>query len=227
MRYQNKKFLINAVTIFPEAFNSLLNISIIGSARKKGIWELITTNIKKFSENNDIDDKPYGGGPGMILKADALQNAFTNAVSNLENHTNNYNKIMLSPRGERLNQNIVKELSNSEGIIIVCGRYEGVDQRFIEYNKLREISLGDFVLSGGEPAAMAMIDAIIRLLPNVLGNPESLLEESFNDDLIEYQQYTKPRIWKNLKVQNVLLSGNHKKIKEWRLKKSIAKKKDR
>ena len=132
---------------------------------------------------------------------------------------------MLSPRGERLNQNIVKELSNSEGIIIVCGRYEGVDQRFIEYNKLREISLGDFVLSGGEPAALAMIDAIIRLLPNVLGNPESLLEESFNNDLIEYQQYTKPRIWKNLKVPNVLLSGNHKKIKEWRLKKSIAKKK--
>ena len=96
MRYQNKKFLINAVTIFPEAFNSLLNISIIGSARKKGIWELITTNIKKFSENNDIDDKPYGGGPGMILKADALQNAFTNAVSNLENHTNNYTFQLLN-----------------------------------------------------------------------------------------------------------------------------------
>ena len=137
---------------------------------------------------------------------------------------------MLTPRGERLNQDIVKELSKTEGLIIICGRYEGIDQRFVDYNGLREISLGDFVLSGGEPAAVSLIDAIVRLLPNVLGNPNSLLEESFNDNLIEYLQYTKPRVWKNIKVPDVLLSGDHKKIKDWRLKNSITfkkKKKDR
>jgi tRNA (guanine37-N1)-methyltransferase len=231
MKFSQKKFLINAVTIFPEAFKGLLDISIIGSARKKGIWDLRVTDIKKFADkNNNIDDKPYGGGPGMILKADVLQNAYNKALSTIEESTNKYQKIMLTPRGKRLNQDIVKELSKSEGLIIVCGRYEGVDQRFIDYNELREISLGDFVLSGGEPAAVALIDAIIRLLPNVLGNPSSLLEESFNNDLLEYLQYTKPRVWKNIKVPEVLLSGDHKKIKEWRLKNSITfkkKKKDR
>ena len=134
---------------------------------------------------------------------------------------------MLTPRGKRLDQKIIKEFSKAEGMIIVCGRYEGVDQRFIDYNKLQEVSIGDFVLSGGEPAAVSIIDAVIRLLPGVLGNPSSLLEESFNNDLIEHQHYTKPEIWQNIKVPDVLLSGNHKKIKEWRSEKSIIiKKKD-
>jgi len=231
MKFSQKKFLINAVTIFPQAFEGLLDVSIIGSARKKGIWDLQITDIKDFvDKSNNIDDKPYGGGPGMIIKADVLQNAYNEALSTIEESTKKYQKIMLTPRGKRLNQDIVKELSKSEGLIIVCGRYEGVDQRFIDYNELREISVGDFVLSGGEPAAVTLIDAIIRLLPNVLGNPSSLLEESFNNDLIEYLQYTKPRVWKNIKVPEVLLSGDHKKIKEWRLKNSITfkkKKKDR
>ena len=220
MKFSQKKFLINAITIFPEAFKGLLDISIIGSARKKGIWDLQITDIKNFADkNNNIDDKPYGGGPGMILKADVLQNAYDDAIANIEKNTKKYQKIMLTPRGKRLNQDIVKEFSKSEGLVIVCGRYEGVDQRFIDYNGLREISVGDFVLSGGEPAAVTLIDAVIRLLPNVLGNPSSLLEESFNNDLIEYIQYTKPRNWKNIKVPEVLLSGDHKKIKEWRLRK--------
>ena len=231
MKFRQKKFLINAITIFPQAFEGLLDISIIGSARKKGIWDLQITDIKDFvDKSNNIDDKPYGGGPGMIIKADVLQNAYNEALSTIEESTKKYQKIMLTPRGKRLNQDIVKELSKSEGLIVVCGRYEGVDQRFIDYNELREISVGDFVLSGGEPAAVTLIDAIIRLLPNVLGNPSSLLEESFNNDLIEYLQYTKPRVWKNLKVPEVLLSGDHKKIKDWRLENSIAfnkKKKDR
>ena len=231
MKFNQKKFLINAVTIFPQAFEGLLDISIIGSARKKGIWDLKITDIKDFvDKSNNIDDKPYGGGPGMILKADVLQNAYNKALSTIEESTKKYQKIMLTPRGKRLNQDIVKELSKSEGLIVVCGRYEGVDQRFIDYNELREISVGDYVLSGGEPAAVTLIDAIIRLLPNVLGNPSSLLEESFNNDLIEYLQYTKPRVWKNIKVPEVLLSGDHKKIKDWRLENSIAfnkKKKDR
>ena len=231
MKFSQKKFLINAVTIFPEAFKGLLDISIIGSARKKGIWDLQITDIKNFADkNNNIDDKPYGGGPGMILKADVLQYAYEDAIANMEKNTKKFQKIMLTPRGTRLNQDIVKEFSKSEGLVIVCGRYEGVDQRFIDYNDLREISVGDFVLSGGEPAAVTLIDAVIRLLPNVLGNPSSLVEESFNNDLIEYIQYTKPRNWKNIKVPQVLLSGDHKKIKEWRLKNSIIfkkKKKDR
>ena len=231
MKFRQKKFLINAITIFPQAFEGLLDISIIGSARKKGIWDLQITDIKDFvDKSNNIDDKPYGGGPGMILKAEVLQNAYNKALSAIEESTKKYQKIMLTPRGKRLNQDIVKELSKSEGLIVVCGRYEGVDQRFIDYNELREISVGDFILSGGEPAAVTLIDAVIRLLPNVLGNPSSLIEESFNNDLIEYLQYTKPRVWKNLKVPEVLLSGDHKKIKDWRLENSIAfnkKKKDR
>jgi tRNA (guanine37-N1)-methyltransferase len=231
MKFSQKKFLINAVTIFPEAFKGLLDISIIGSARKKGIWDLQITDIKNFADkNNNIDDKPYGGGPGMILKADTLQYAYEDAIANMEKNTKKYQKIMLTPRGTRLNQDIVKEFSKSDGLVIVCGRYEGVDQRFIDYNDLREISVGDFVLSGGEPAAVTLIDAVIRLLPNVLGNPSSLVEESFNNDLIEYIQYTKPRNWKNITVPQVLLSGDHKKIKDWRLKNSIIfkkKKKDR
>ena len=231
MKFSQKKFLINAVTIFPEAFKGLLDISIIGSARKKGIWDLQITDIKNFADkNNNIDDKPYGGGPGMILKADTLQYAYEDAIANMEKNTKKYQKIMLTPRGTRLNQDIVKEFSKSDGLVIVCGRYEGVDQRFIDYNDLREISVGDFVLSGGEPAAVTLIDAVIRLLPNVLGNPSSLVEESFNNDLIEYIQYTKPRNWKNITVPQVLLSGDHTKIKDWRLKNSIIfkkKKKDR
>ena len=231
MKFRQKKFLINAITIFPQAFEGLLDISIIGSARKKGIWDLQITDIKNFADkNNNIDDKPYGGGPGMILKADTLQYAYEDAIANMEKNTKKYQKIMLTPRGTRLNQDIVKEFSKSDGLVIVCGRYEGVDQRFIDYNDLREISVGDFVLSGGEPAAVTLIDAVIRLLPNVLGNPSSLVEESFNNDLIEYIQYTKPRNWKNITVPQVLLSGDHKKIKDWRLKNSIIfkkKKKDR
>ena len=231
MKFSQKKFLINIVTIFPQAFKELLDISIIGNARKQGIWDLQITDIKNFTnKSNNIDDKPYGGGPGMILRPDIMQNAYEEAVTTIEKSTKKYQKIMLTPRGERLNQDIVKELSKTEGLIIICGRYEGIDQRFVDYNGLREISLGDFVLSGGEPAAVTLIDAIVRLLPNVLGNPNSLLEESFNDNLIEYLQYTKPRVWKNIKVPDVLLSGDHKKIKDWRLKNSIIfkkKKKDR
>ena len=228
MDERKKTFYINTLTIFPEAFINFQDISIIGNARRKKIWDLQITDIKKFSDkNNNIDDKPYGGGPGMILKADVLQNAYEQAICDMEKKITHYHKIMLTPRGERLKQKTIEDLSNSEGMIIINGRYEGVDQRFVDYNNLREVSIGDFVISGGEAAAITLIDAVVRLLPGVLGNPSSLLEESFNNDLIEYQQYTKPKIWKNIEVPSVLLSGNHKKIKQWRLEKSITKKKDR
>ena len=228
MGERQKTFYINTLTIFPEAFITFQDISIIGNARRKKIWDLQITDIKKFSDkNNNIDDKPYGGGPGMILKADVLQNAYEQAICDMEKKITHYHKIMLTPRGERLKQKTIEDLSESEGMIIINGRYEGVDQRFVDYHNLREVSIGDFVISGGEPAAITLIDAVVRLLPGVLGNPSSLLEESFNNDLIEYQQYTKPKIWKNIEVPSVLLSGNHKKIKQWRLEKSITKKKDR
>ena len=228
MDERKKTFYINTLTIFPEAFINFQDISIIGNARRNKIWDLQITDIKKFSDkNNNIDDKPYGGGPGMILKADVLQNAYEQAICDMEKKITHYHKIMLTPRGERLKQKTIEDLSNSEGMIIINGRYEGVDQRFVDYNNLREVSIGDFVISGGEAAAIILIDAVVRLLPGVLGNPSSLLEESFNNDLIEYQQYTKPKIWKNIEVPSVLLSGNHKKIKQWRLEKSITKKKDR
>lgn len=228
MSKKNKTFHINILTLFPEAFKNLLDISVIGSARKKKIWNMQITDIKNFSDKNkNIDDKPYGGGPGMILKPDVLQSAYNEALDAVEKKISNFHRIMLTPRGKRLDQQIVREFSKAEGMIIVCGRYEGVDQRFIDYNELQEVSIGDFVLSGGEPAAVSIIDAVIRLLPGVLGNPSSLLEESFNNDLIEHQHYTKPEMWKNIKVPDVLLSGNHKKIKEWRSEKSIiTKKKD-
>ena len=228
MGERKKTFYINTLTIFPEAFINFQDISIIGNARRKKIWDLQITDIKKFSDkNNNIDDKPYGGGPGMILKADVLQNAYEQAICDMEKKITHYHKIMLTPRGERLKQKTIEDLSKSEGMIIINGRYEGVDQRFVDYNNLREVSIGDFVISGGEAAAITLIDAVVRLLPGVLGNPSSLLEESFNNDLIEHQQYTKPKIWKNIEVPSVLLSGNHKKIKQWRLEKSITKKKDR
>ena len=161
------------------------------------------------------------GGPGMIMKPDVLQSAYNEALDATEKKISNFHRIMLTPRGKRLDQKIIKEFSKAEGMIIVCGRYEGVDQRFIDYNKLQEVSIGDFVLIGGEPAAVSIIDAVIRLLPGVLGNPSSLLEESFNNDLIEHQHYTKPEIWQNIKVPDVLLSEITKKIKEWRSEKSI------
>ena len=228
MGERKKTFYINTLTIFPEAFINFQDISIIGNARRKKIWDLQITDIKKFSDkNNNIDDKPYGGGPGTILKADVLQNAYEQAICDMEKKIAHYHKIMLTPRGERLKQKTIEDLSKSEGMIIINGRYEGVDQRFVDYNNLREVSIGDFVISGGEAAAITLIDAVVRLLPGVLGNPSSLLEESFNNDLIEHQQYTKPKIWKNIEVPSVLLSGNHKKIKQWRLEKSITKKKDR
>ncbi len=222
MNYKNKKFLVNTLTLLPEAFLGLLDVSILGNAKKKGIWDLEITDIKEFAnKGRKVDDKPFGGGPGMILKPDVLQSAYEYSVKSINKKVSNYHKIMLTPRGERLNQSIVRELSQGEGMILVCGRYEGVDQRFIDFNDLREISLGDFVISGGEAAALTLIDAVVRLLPNTLGNPLSLNEESFNNNLIEYLQYTKPRSWNNLEVPSILLSGNHNKIREWRLQKSL------
>ena len=216
-------FRINVITLFPEIFPGSLDVSIISKARKNKIWDLKATNIKDFvSDKKRIDDVSFGGGPGMIMKAEILQRAYDQAVKSFRKENfEKVEKIMLTPSGEELNQEMVYDISKKNGLILVCGRYEGVDERFIEKNKLRKISIGKYVLSGGEVAAMVLSEAVIRLLPNVLGNVESKIEESFNEGLLEYPQYTKPRVWNGLKVPEILFSGNHENIKKWRKNKSI------
>jgi len=216
-------FKINIITAFPEIFPGSLDVSVLARARQNKIWDLNTVDIKKFaSKNRNIDDKPFGGGPGMVVRADVLQKAYEKAkefFSNIE--FKNIEKIMLTPSGEEFNHNIAEDFTKKKGLLVVCGRYEGVDERFIEYNDLRKISIGKYVLCGGESAALVISESVIRLLPSVLGNDKSKSEESFIDGMLEYPHYTKPRVWKNLSVPEVLLSGNHKNIKIWKKEKAI------
>ena len=214
--------IFKVLTLFPEIFPGPLEFSITGKALYKKKFSVKTINIRDFSENKakTVDDPPYGGGAGMILKPNILQNCLDFSKKKCKKK----NKIiLLSASGKRFNQKLAKKFTKFDELIIVCGRYEGVDQRFIEANKIEEISIGDFVLSGGEIPAIILIDTCVRLIPEVLGNKNSLKSESFHDDLLEYPQYTKPLDWDGMKVPSVLLNGNHKEISEWRLKKSIEK----
>ena len=227
MKFSQKKFLINTVTIFPQAFKELLDISIIGNARKKGIWDLQITDIKNFTnKSNNIDDKPYGGGPGMILRPDVVEKALLSI--NSEAKKDKILRIFLTPSGKTLNQKKLTEYSKLEELIILCGRFEGVDQRAINVLNFEEISLGDYILAGGESAAQVLVEGCIRLIPGVLGQPESLLEESFSNNLLEYPQFTRPKVWEDAnnfkhEVPEILTSGHHEKIKKWRHEKSIEK----
>ncbi len=209
------------LTLFPEMFPGPLGFSIIGKALKKKKFNLETINIRDFSKKKSktVDDKPFGGGAGMIIQPDILQNSLEYAKKKLKHPK----IIYLSPSGKRFSHKIAKEIINYKNVIIVCGRYEGIDERFLEYNKIEEISVGDYVLSGGETAAFILIDACVRLIPEVLGNNKSLCSESFQNNLLEYPQYTKPLEWKKKRPPDILLSGNHKKISDWRLKKSLEK----
>lgn len=214
--------IFKILTLFPEIFPGPLSHSITGRALVEKKFEIEAINIREFSKNKSktVDDKPYGGGPGMIFKPDILQRSLNFAKKKARKKTK---IIMLSANGRKFDQKFAKETIKNDELIIICGRYEGVDQRFIDFNSIEEISIGDYVLSGGEIPALILIDTCVRLIPEVLGNNKSLNSESFNNHLLEYPQYTKPLNWKELKVPDVLLSGNHKKIFDWRLKKSIEK----
>ncbi len=203
----------NVLTLFPELINEACNHSILKRAKDKRILEVQTINPRDFSTNRHkkVDDTPYGGGAGMVLSCQP----YLDALNSIEK-TFNSETIILTPQGETYNQKIAKELSNKEQIILICGHYEGFDERIRELSGAREISLGDFVLTGGEYPALCIIDSITRLLNDVLGDEESAEYDSHSDGLLEYPQYTKPRDYESLPVPEVLLSGNHAEIEKWR-----------
>jgi tRNA (guanine37-N1)-methyltransferase len=210
-------------TLYPEFFSGPLGKGLYGKALAAKIWKLETVNIRDYAtdKHKTVDDTTYGGGSGMLIKPDVLANS-------LDKNINSKEKIIyLSPRGKLFNQKLAKELSKERTVNLICGHFEGVDQRVIESRNIEEVSIGDFVLSGGESAAFVMLDAIIRLLPGVLGNETSVEEESFENGLLEYSQFTKPQIWEEKTVPDVLLSGDHAKIKDWRLSQSEAITRDR
>ena len=199
------------LTIFPEMLPGPLACSLAGKALKSGLWRLKTIDIRNFArdKHRSVDDAPFGGGPGMVMRPEVLDAAIAGSggVGSL---------ILLSPRGRRLDQEQVRELAAMPGVTLICGRFEGVDERVLEARAIAEVSLGDFVLSGGEPAAIALIDACVRLIPGVLGCAETLGEESFAAGLLEYPQYTRPQLWHGCAVPEVLVSGDHRRIREWR-----------
>lgn len=205
----------NILTLFPEMFPGYLSYSLAGEALKNGLWEYNAIDLKTFGIGKfpRVDDTPYGGGAGMVMRPDVLEKAIEK--------TNLSKLIYMSPRGARLTQKKAAELANTKEINILCGRYEGIDERVIEHYGIEEMSIGDYVLSGGEPAALILMDSVIRLLPEVIGNSDTHMEESFSNNLLEYPHYTRPAVWKDIPVPEVLSSGNHAKIKEWREKKSL------
>lgn len=204
------------LSLFPEMFPGTLAFSIAGKALVNNLWSLNTINIRDFSndKNGKVDDVPFGGGHGMVLKPEVLDRALKSVVDH------NGPRIYLSPRGRKFDQSFAKDLSKEKGVVFICGRYEGVDERFLTHNDIQEVSVGDYVLSGGEIGAQLIMDATIRLLPNVIGNSKGLVEESFEGDLLEYPLYTQPRVWNGIEVPEVLLSGDHKKIQTWKIKMS-------
>ena len=211
-------FVARVFTLYPEIFPGPFNQGLYKKAADKKIWSIITIDIRDSAEDKHktVDDTPFGGGSGMVIKPDVI-------AKSIDKNTNKKEKIIyLSPKGKIFNQDMAKKLSKEKTINLICGHFEGIDQRFLETRNVEEISLGDYVLSGGETAAYVVLDSIIRLLPGVLGNKMSKMDESFENGLLEYPQYTKPQKWEEKNVPDVLLSGDHAKIKDWRLSQSEA-----
>jgi tRNA (guanine37-N1)-methyltransferase len=205
------------LTLFPEMFPGPLGISLAGRALASGLWALEAREIRASAtdKHRSVDDTPAGGGPGMVLRADVLAAAI-DAADAAPSSSLSRPRLLMSPRGRPLTQSRVRELAAGPGALIVCGRFEGVDQRVIEARQLEEVSIGDYVLSGGEIAAMALIDACVRLLPGVMGKAESGAEESFSDSLLEYPQYTRPQTFEGLPIPEILTSGDHARVAAWR-----------
>ena len=203
------------ITLFPEIFPGPLGISLVGQALRSGLWSLKTVNIRDhgIDKHRSVDDTPFGGGPGMVMRPDVIDAAVNSGrVGAVKSPL-----LVTSPKGRPLTQSRVCELAAGPGAIVLCGRFEGIDQRAIEAHAMEEVSIGDFVLSGGELAAFALLDACVRVLPGVIGKSESLDEESFENGLLEYPHYTRPPVWREREVPEVLLSGHHENIKAWRL----------
>tara|TARA_B100000029_G_scaffold414323_1_gene417696 strand:+ start:56 stop:745 length:690 start_codon:yes stop_codon:yes gene_type:complete len=203
-------------TLYPELFPGPLNNGLYKKALEKKLWSLEVVNIRDYSldKHRTVDEPPFGGGSGMVMKADVIANALDKNISNKDEPI-----IYLSPKGKIFNQNYAKKIAD-KNINIICGHFEGIDARLLETRNIEEVSIGDFILSGGEIGALVIIDTIVRLINGVLGNPNSLTEESFEKNLLEYPQYTKPQKWEEKEVPDVLLSGDHAKIKDWRLSQS-------
>ena len=210
-------------TLYPEIFPGPLDKGLYGKAMAKKLWSLKVINIRDAAtdKHKTVDDTPYGGGSGMLLKPDVL-------ATSIDQNMNEGEKIFyLSPKGKRFDQNLAMRLSKEKSFSLICGHFEGVDERVLSTRNIEEISIGDYVLSGGETAALVILDSVLRLIPGVLGNEKSVSEETFENGLLEYPQYTKPQIWEQKSVPDVLLSGDHAKIKDWRLSQSEAITRDR
>ena len=211
------------LTLYPEIFPGPLDKGLYGKAMAKKLWKLNIINIRDSAtdRHGTVDDTPYGGGTGMLLKADILAKSIDQNIKKGERI------FYLSPKGKKFDQKLAQDLSKEKSFSLICGHFEGVDERVLTTRNIEEISIGDYILSGGETAALVVLDSVLRLLPGVLGNNKSVLNESFENGLLEYPQYTKPQIWEEKQVPNVLLSGDHNKIKDWRLSQSEAITRDR
>lgn len=207
------------LTMFPDMIPGPLGLSLAGQGLKSNIWEITTFDIRKFASDkyNTVDDSTFGGGPGMVMRPDVVEAA----INATKARFSNLPLIFFTPRGEKIEQKRIHELAQGPGVRLLCGRFEGVDQRVLDKNKIKEFSLGDFIMSGGELAALSMLDACVRLLPGVIKKSDALKEESFENGLLEYPHYTRPQTWEGVGVPETLLSGNHKKISEWRLSEAI------
>lgn len=205
-------FAASIITLFPEAFPGTLGLSVIGKALRDGVWSLDTVQLRDFGQgpHKNVDDTPAGGGAGMVLRADVAAAAIDSVPRN------DRPIIYLSPRGEPLTQDMAREWAKGPGLIVFCGRFEGLDERVIEARNMREVCVGDAVLAGGEAAALVLLEACVRLIPGVLGNDASTVEESFSDGLLEHPQYTRPREFEGRPIPDVLLNGDHAKIERWR-----------
>ena len=218
------------ITIFPGMFSSVVGESILGRAVKSGLVEIQRVDLRDFTEDRhrSVDDRPYGGGPGMVFKPEPVFDAVESVLGEVGSAADaGVRKIILTPQGRRLDQPLLRELSGESRIVLLCGHYEGFDERIIEGLDFEEVSIGDYVLSGGELPAMVLIDGVVRLLPGALGHPESSEEESFENGILEYPQYTRPPEYRGMKVPDVLLSGNHAEIEQWRRQQALERTRDR